>query len=94
MISAIICSRNSVACEWARRNLMRTVGSSEFEFIRIDNSSGQMGICAAYNQGIKRSHGDILIFLHEDVFHLEIGWGARLVQKFHQQANLGLVGVA
>ena len=93
MISAVVCSRSSTAFELVRRNLLRTAATA-IEVIRIDNEHAGLGICEAYNRGVSQAQGDIIVFLHEDVFHLEIGWGPNLMQKFMGDASLGVVGVA
>jgi len=94
MISAIVCSRDAQAFALVERNLRATIGNSDLEVIRIDNSKNQLGICAAYNRGVFLSHGDILLFVHEDVFHLERNWGPKLEQKYLADESLGMVGVA
>lgn len=94
MISAIICSRNPSAFEHVRRNLLRTAGDIDLEVIRIDNSANKFGICEAYNDGVARAIGSILVFLHEDVYHLEFGWGIKLLQKFQSSPDIGVIGVA
>ena len=94
MISVIICSRSETDFNLVRRNILRTAGNNDLEIICIDNSAGHYGICAAYNRGIAQAKGDLFVFMHEDVFLLEFGWGATLEQKFKGNANLGIFGVA
>lgn len=94
MISAIVCSRDPKQFDLVQRNLRRTVGSTPLEILCVDNSQNQYGICAAYNLGVENSHGEILVFLHEDVFHLELNWGDKLVQKFAGDASIGVIGLA
>ena len=50
-------------------------------------------LCSAYNEGVKRSTGEILVFVHEDVFFVEGGWGEKLEKKFYDP-TIGLIGVA
>ena len=38
--------------------------------------------------------GDPIVFVHEDVFFMEQGWGTILKKKFGEMKNLGLIGVA
>lgn len=94
MISAILCSRSPSAFEHVRRNLLRTAGDVDLEVIRIDNSTNQLGICQAYNKGVEQAKGNYLVFLHEDVYHLEFGWGIRLLRKYQSEPLVGVVGVA
>ena len=93
MISVIVCSRQPATWDLHERNVAKTIGC-EYEYVRIDNSANRYGICAAYNKGVEQAKGDILVFVHEDVFFMEIGWGAVLEKKFAANQKLGLVGVA
>ena len=92
MISIIVCSRLDSSIDIHKRNVAATV-SSPHEYIRIDNTDNRFGICAAYNEGVSKSKGDILVFVHEDVFFMEPGWGNTLESKFLDQ-SIGLIGVA
>lgn len=93
MISFIVCSKDSEAYEFHRMNVQKTAGCS-IQNIRIDNSAGLAGICAAYNKGAATATGDVLCFMHEDVFFMEEGWGPRILQKFQEDEQLGMVGLA
>ena len=93
MISVIVCSRQNPDWDFHQRNVQKTIGES-CEYIRIDNSSAEMGICEAYNRGIDKAAGDILVFVHEDVFFMEEGWGKVLQSKFSADSSVGLIGVA
>ncbi|MBN1130948.1 MAG: hypothetical protein JXA71_18305 [Chitinispirillaceae bacterium] len=94
MLSMIVCSRNDPAWTLHERNAGKTIDCPH-EYIRLDNrGDGATGICAAYNRGVKQARGDILLFMHEDVFCMEPGWGRVLEAKFNADKGLGLVGVA
>jgi GT2 family glycosyltransferase len=92
MISVIVCSRQPPPWDLHERNIRKT-SSEPLEYIRIDNSDRSYGICAAYNLGVQKARGDILVFMHEDAFFMEGGWDSVLAKKF-ADATLGLVGVA
>lgn len=92
MISCIVCSRRGPAWDYHRRNVDKTVGAA-CEYVQIDNSDSARGICAAYNEGADRSRGEVLVFVHEDVFFMEPGWGRALGRLFADR-SVGLVGVA
>lgn len=93
MISVIVCSRQPSSWDLHRRNVEKTVGC-EHEYFRIDNTNNTYNLCAAYNKGTELSQGDIFVFVHEDVFFMEPGWGGVLARKFSNDPKLGLVGVA
>jgi hypothetical protein len=93
MISVIVCSRKPLAWDLHQRNVDKTIGCN-YEYIRIDNVLNTYGICGAYNKGVEQAIGDIFVFVHEDVFFMEPGWGQTLINKFAADARLGLIGVA
>lgn len=92
MISVISCSRKDPSWDLHQRNISKTAGSPH-EYIRIDNRDGRFGLCAAYNKGVSLAKGEILVFMHEDVFFMEGNWGTVLEKKF-SDPSVGLVGVA
>ncbi len=93
MISVIVCSRQPFAWDLHQRNVTKTIGV-DYDYVRIDNTANVLGICGAYNLGVKQARGDIFVFVHEDVFFMEPGWGKVLESKFATNPRLGLIGVA
>lgn len=93
MISIIVSSVKDGMFEAFHRNVKETIGLP-FEIIRIENKSGTVGICEAYNQGAAQAQFDLLGFVHEDVvFHTQ-DWGLILSNYFENDSRLGLLGVA
>lgn len=92
MISIIVCSRLDPLNDLHERNISKTIGA-EFEYIRINNQNNTYNLCSAYNEGVRRSTGETIVFIHEDVFFMEGGWGEKLRGKF-SDPSIGLVGVA
>jgi glycosyltransferase involved in cell wall biosynthesis len=93
MISVIACSRRQSSWDFHQRNVAKTIGC-DYEYIRVDNTSDKYGICAAYNYGVSQAKGDIYVFVHEDVFFMEPGWGNVIESKFLKNEKMGLLGVA
>lgn len=92
MISLIICSRYPDKLDGLKKNVAKTIGT-EYEFVIIDNSDNRYNIFSAYNEGVGRSKGDILCFMHEDlVFHSK-KWGNRVITHLDNN-EIGLIGVA
>ncbi|HLV31045.1 MAG TPA: glycosyltransferase [Chitinispirillaceae bacterium] len=92
MISIIVCSRKNPSWNFHQRNIAKTIGTP-FEYLRIDNRNNTYNLCSAYNAGVRNASGNILVFMHEDVFFMEENWGKVLESKFNDPAT-GLVGVA
>lgn len=92
MISIIICSRTHNISQELHYNISSTIGV-EHEIIVIDNSQNQYSIFSAYNEGIERSNGDYLCFMHEDVFMHSQDWGKELQNSFVHNPNCGCLGV-
>lgn len=93
MISVIICARKKDINEVLNKNIIDTIGCT-YELIVIDNSQNQYSIFEAYNLGIKKSKGDILCFIHDDIlFHTKV-WGVILESEFKENPNFSLIGIA
>jgi glycosyltransferase involved in cell wall biosynthesis len=92
-ISIIVCSRRDPLTSLHEKNVRKTIGSVSFEYLCIDNSDNRYSLAAAYNEGVKRASGEIAVFMHEDVFFMEGGWGDVLLEKF-KTPDIGLVGIA
>ena len=73
------------------RNIAKTVGVPH-EYLPIDGRGGG-STASLWNFGISRSHGDIVVFIPEDVFFMKPNWGAVLQQKF-SDTSIAAVGVA
>lgn len=91
-ISIIICSRRPNISANLKQNIAETIGC-EYELIVIDNSHDQYNIFQAYNEGIKRSQGDVLCFMHEDILYRSKDWGTIVLDVFEDK-TIGLVGFA
>ena len=58
-------------------------------FIRNEQNEG---IVKAWNQGIKASSGDIVAFLHNDLYIYDLGWDKIVYSLFEKIDKLGIVG--
>lgn len=92
MLSLITCARAHDVSEELRQNIATTIGT-DYELIVIDNSSNDYTIFSAYNEGIRRSNGDILCFMHDDILYHTSNWGLN-VQKHFEDPRVGLIGIA
>ena len=91
MISCIICSRRPDISAELKENIASTIGY-EYELVVIDNSKSEYSIFSAYNEGVRRAKGDILCFMHEDIWYHTKEWG-RIVNDVLRDESIGLVGV-
>lgn len=91
MISLIICSRKSCISDELKHNIQLSIGV-EFELIIIDNSTNMFSIFEAYNEGVRRSKGDILCFMHDDILYHTQNWGEKIQQHFKLN-SIGIIGV-
>lgn len=89
----VVCSRKQPSWQIHEDHVRRTIGMNS-EYIRIDNRGNRYGLAAAYNEGVSKSSGEVIVFVHEDVFVLTENWGKILQDKFSENPALGLVGVA
>lgn len=93
MVSLVICSRSKWISLELEKNINETIGL-EFELIVIDNSKNDRSIFEAYNIGIERSSGEIICFLHDDIFIHTKNWGKIIEQLFREKPEAGLIGIA
>ena len=93
MVDVIVCAYKSDQWELHYDHIDATIGC-QYNYIRIDNSDNKIGICAAYDKGVRRASADILVFIHDDVYCITPNWGALLEAKFKTGSSLGLIGVA
>lgn len=91
MISCIICSRWPDIPEKLKENIASTIGC-QYELIVINNSKNRYSIFSAYNEGVRRAQGDVLCFMHEDIFYHTNDWG-RIVDIVLRDEMIGLAGV-
>lgn len=91
MLSLIICSRTPRISEELEKNIAETIGC-DYELVVIDNSKNKYSIFSAYNEGVRRSKGDILCFMHDDILYKTTGWGTK-VEKMLEDESIGIVGV-
>ncbi len=92
MISIIISSQKEIVLKAVSDSINQTIGVL-YEIISIENSSGQLSICEAYNIGAAKAKFDIFCFMHEDVLFETINWGQAVVKHFNDK-SVGLIGVA
>nr|WP_314897216.1 glycosyltransferase [uncultured Flavobacterium sp.] len=93
MISIIICSRTQTIKSDLSENIKNTIGC-DYELIVIDNSENQYSIFEAYNEGIKKSTGEYLCLIHDDIFIHTNGWGNVILRIFGENRQIGLIGIA
>lgn len=75
-----------------RANIETKIGYA-YEIIIIDNSERNYNIFEAYNLGVKRSKGNILCFLHDDILFHTNNWGVKVIRHF-TNPNVGAIGIA
>lgn len=92
MFSIIICSRKPDITADLKQNIADTIGC-DYELVVIDNSNNQYNIFQAYNEGVKRSQGEVLCFMHEDILFRSNNWGNDILDVFDDK-TIGLVGFA
>ena len=93
MISIIICSRKKQLSSEFIKNIEQTIGCN-FEFIVIDNSTNKYSIFEAYSIGIKKSIGNYLCFMHDDIFIHSNNWGVSIDEIYKNDSKIGLIGIA
>lgn len=93
MISVITYCRRPMPKSIQERNVAKTVGTG-YEYLVIDGSKGDLRFAAAYNWAVERTKGDILVFIADDLYFMNMNWGTVLETKFSADPSLGIIGVA
>ncbi len=90
-LSIIVCSRTPSLPSVLEYNIKDTIGV-DYELVVIDNSNNDYTIFTAYNEGVKRSNGKILCFMHDDILYHTQDWGNKILNHFADE-TIGLIGV-
>ena len=91
VFSIIICSRQKDIPERLQKSIAETIGVP-YEVVVIDNSNNDHSLFSAYNEGVRRSKGEILCFCHDDILFHTAGWGSS-IRKIFTDDSIGAVGV-
>lgn len=95
LISIVICSRDPQAASFVKRNLLCTARRPErLELLLRDNRHVPKGICTVYNEALREASGELVVFMHEDVYMMEMGWDEVLRGLFSRMPKLAVLGVA
>jgi hypothetical protein len=92
MLSIIICNYNKSRVIEINNNISEKIGDIEYEVIFIDNSENKYSIFEAYNNGVKRSKGQDLLFIHDDIEFHTPKFGEIILAL--DLPNLGVLGIA
>lgn len=93
MISIVISSGDPELLKDVSKNISKTIGVP-YEILGINNTNAQMGICEAYNEGIRKAKYDLICFMHEDLIIKTNDWGELIHRYFDTDPKLGLIGIA
>jgi GT2 family glycosyltransferase len=89
MISVVICSIDEAKFNAVLNMYARLLDGDPFEIIHIPDAKG---ICEGYNRGVSLSHGDLLIFSHDDVTIHCPDFRTRLLGHMQHCDLLGVAG--
>lgn len=93
MISVIVCSRDIEKNKLHREHTINSAGKP-IEYILIDNHNNDHSLCSAYNEGVSKANGNLLLFMHDDVFLVTKNWVDIIEKKFNDNKEMGALGVA
>lgn len=64
LFSVIVCSTDPARGRGIRAQYERVFSGQHFELIQIDDARS---LCEGYNRGFARSHGELIVFSHDDI---------------------------
>jgi hypothetical protein len=90
MISIIFCSLSETKAQTIKQHYRDLLGNEPHEIISIRDARS---LAEAYNRGIDRAHGDLIIFSHDDIEFLDPAtWLPRLKSHVTGFDVVGLAG--
>ena len=92
MFSIITCSTNSTYFNLLEQSIKKT-STINYEIISIDNSIEKLSLSKAYNKAGYKAKYPYLVFVHEDIEFLNVGWDKSLLELLKNKKN-GIIGVA
>lgn len=94
MISILVCSISPVDLDHLKKSIACTIGQdSLYEIIFFDNRIHKYGITKVYNILANKAKYPNLVFVHEDVEFINIGWDHLLLKLLQDKQN-GVIGIA
>lgn len=60
--------------------------------VRVIRNEINTGNYPLFQQGLKESEGEIIAFLHSDVFVYQRGWDEQVISQFDSRPEMGLIG--
>ena len=93
MISIITYCHKPMPQSIQERNVAKTIGT-DYEYLVIDGSKGDNRFAAAYNWAVAQAKGDIVVFILDDLYFMNMNWGKTLITKFSKDPTVGVIGVA
>lgn len=87
-------SKTEEQCQPLIQHLYETCGCNVHVFLCLNN--GTVGLTQVYNQMLNDSNvnKDAIVFMHDDVDMLTIGWGRELLKILKENTEYGIIGVA
>lgn len=59
---------------------------------KLINNPENIGVLASMQQGYTESKGDVIAYLHNDLYVFDYGWNNRVIENFENDPRLGLAG--
>jgi GT2 family glycosyltransferase len=59
---------------------------------KLINNPENVGVLASMQQGYTESKGDIIAYLHNDLYVFDYGWNNRVMDEFEKDPRVGLAG--
>jgi hypothetical protein len=73
--------------------LTKTSGVPNIQIIPIENN-GEYSLTEVYNKILLKSHNDILVLCHDDIYFDSKNWGQKILNHFKRKPDYGILGLA
>lgn len=89
LLSIIVCSINADKLAATRRMYAELLADQPYELIHIGDARS---LCEGYNRGLNQSHGDVVIFAHDDIEILNPDFTAIIGRALSTADLIGVAG--
>lgn len=94
-LSVVVCSRNNGEEKDKLVNHIKETCGANVHTYFMYNPDG-VGLSEIYNTMLseEKNENDIIVYIHDDIEFLKIGWGAEILRLFNEHEDYGIIGVA
>ena len=91
LISIIVCSIDPLKFANVTANYAARLAGVNYEIVAIHDA---ISLTEAYNRGVKRARGEVIVFSHDDIEHLRVDFARELLGSIESADLVGAAGTS